>query len=144
MTDKENQRVDAFFQGYAAAFSHLDPSKVSRFWSIPAVVAGPGYVKSFVDREAFDENSRKLCAFYAAQGLAKVQARLVRCERFFDTRILAIVGYEIFDKAGLSLLKWEHLYFLEESQGELRATFALADGEIAAWQAAGHHFGSSS
>jgi hypothetical protein len=52
--------------------------------------------------------------------------------------------YELLDAAAHLITRWEHAYLIRETEAGLRPIAAIADNELAAWNARGTPLGSSS
>jgi len=131
----------AFFDGYADCFSRGDVAGVLAHWSLPAFISGPRS-GVFSDADAFLANTQALCAFYAAQGVVRADKTILDVQPQFDGVALARTGDRLSDATGKTVAEWEHVYMLRREDAGWKAFLAIADGELAAWEARGTPLGS--
>lgn len=133
-------QVDAFFQGYAAAFSALDVGRVCELWDYPAFFSYGGR-QDGLDREGFRRNTESLCEFYRRQGLARAEKQVLELTRLTPTTAAARTEDRLYDAAGALIAAWEHVYLLSDTPAGLKVCAALPDNELAAWRARGTPLG---
>jgi hypothetical protein len=127
---------EAWFAAYVAAFNRRDVAAVAALWAFPATIVARGRSVCF-DETAFRANTEKLCAFYDRQGVAEAHKAVLRAEELFLGLWLVRTADRMTDSEGAEIARWEHAYLLAESEAGLQAMVALADGEVAAWEARG-------
>jgi hypothetical protein len=132
--------VAQLFRSYSEAFARFDPVAISAHWAYPAYFCARGKRASLAAPE-FQANAEALCAFYRAQGVARVAATVAQVDWLFDGLALARVGYELADDAGTPVAAWDHIYLVSATDGGLRLAVAMPDGELDAWAARGTPLG---
>jgi hypothetical protein len=135
----------AFFDAYADCFTRGDVEGVMDRWLLPAFISGSGGKSgSFADRDQFSANTRKLCEFYAAQGVMRAEKTVLNVQELFDDVALVRTGDRLSDENDATVAEWEHVYMLRRGDSEWKVFLAVADGELDAWNAHGTPLGSRS
>ena len=133
-------QVDAFFQGYADAFSREAVDEICGLWDYPAFMSYDGR-QAVLDREQFRRNTVGLCAFYRARGLARAEKSVLELARLTPTTASVRTHDRLYDAAGALITEWEHVYLLSQTAHGLKAVVALPDNELRAWRALGTPMG---
>jgi hypothetical protein len=129
-------QVHDFFRGYVEAFVGGDIDGICARWDYPALLVFEGRQVS-LDREGFRRNAVRLCAFYAAQGLARAEKDVIGFVRLTETTAAVRTRDRLYDAAGMTIAKWEHAYLVSDTPAGLKAAVALPDGEHRAWRQRG-------
>jgi hypothetical protein len=133
-------QVQTFFKDYADAFSARSVERIQALWSFPAFMCFGGRQMA-LDSEAFRANTVKLCAFYAAQGVARADKEVLELARLTETTASARTADILRDADGNVVAEWEHVYLLVETADGIRAAAALPDNEVRAWRERGTPLG---
>ncbi len=133
-------QVDAFFQGYADAFSREDVDTICALWDYPAFMSYEGR-QAVLDRDQFRQNTFGLCAFYRAQGLVRAEKRVLELARLAQTTASVRTEDRLYNAAGELIAEWEHVYLLSATAGGIKAVAALPDNELRAWRDRGTPLG---
>ena len=124
-----SQDISIFFDVYAQAFSRADVDAIAGAWSLPAVIStaehGP---VCFADDVAFRRNTEALCAFYARQGVARAEKRVVSVQHLSAATASVVTADRLYDAEGGLVAAWKHAYVLRERAGRITAFAAVADG----------------
>ena len=131
-----------FFRSYAAAFSKGDARAITGFWAFPAFVTTPQGNAAFEDPERFEANTTALCAFYSRQGLTKVEAETVSINELHQGIALVKTHYRLYGNQDSLIVAWMHTYLIRHERDDIKLITAIADGELAAWEARGTPLGS--
>lgn len=133
-------QVNTFFQDYAAAFSRFDVDAVNDLWAYPAHIVGRGK-RAALDAEQFRLNTAGLCAFYKYQGMAKATKRVLDFTPLTPSTACVRTADQILDAEGQTIIAWEHVYLLSDTDDGIKAVTALPDNELEAWRARGTPMG---
>jgi hypothetical protein len=129
-------QVHDFFDGYVRAFVDRDIDGICARWNYPAFLAFEGRQVA-LDREAFHRNVVRLCAFYAAQGMARAEKDVVGVVPLTETTAAVRTRDRLFDAAGGLMAEWEHAYLMSDTADGIKVAAALPDGEHRAWRERG-------
>jgi hypothetical protein len=133
-------QVDAFFQGYAAAFSREDVDEICALWDYPAFMSYEGR-QAVLDKDQFRQNTFALCAFYRARGLARAEKQVLELARLTPTTASVRTEDRLYNSSGDLIAEWEHVYVLSETANGIKAVAALPDNELRAWRERGTPLG---
>lgn len=125
-----------FFEGYVQAFVNNDVDGICARWGYPAFLAFEGQQVS-LDSEAFRRNAVRLCAFYAAQGMARAEKEIIELVRLTESTAAVRTKDRLYDAAGTLIVEWEHAYLMSKTPTGFKVAAALPDGERRAWQERG-------
>lgn len=133
-------QVHDFFKDYADAFSAGAIDRIQASWAFPAFMCFGGRQMVF-DSAAFHANAVKLCAFYAAQGVARADKEVLELNRLTETTASVRTADTLRDADGGVVAEWEHVYLLVETADGIRVAAALPDNEVRAWRERGTPMG---
>jgi hypothetical protein len=133
-------QVDAFFQGYAAAFSREDVDEICALWDYPASMSYEGR-QAVLDKDQFRQNTFGVCAFCRARGLIRAEKQVLELARLTPTTASVRTEDRLYNAAGDLIAEWEHVYLLSETADGIRAVAALPDNELRAWREHGTPLG---
>ena len=143
MTDLNTKmEINAWCQSYTTAFSAYDTSGISEHWAFPAVIYTPNGPLSLTSRERFDANTEALLGFYKQHGVARAVRELVDDLPFSDNAQAITVDDRMEMADCTVIVRWKAAYVLTRTPDGLKAVFADASGELAAWKARGTPLGS--
>lgn len=125
-----------FFEGYVQAFVGNDIDGICGRWGYPAFLAFEGKQVS-LDPEAFRRNAVRLCAFYAAQGMARADKEIIGFVPLTESTAAVRTKDRLYDAGGALIVEWEHAYLMSSTPTGIKVAAALPDGERRAWQERG-------
>lgn len=133
----------AFFEAYADCFTRGDSAGVLAHWALPAFISGCGNRSGvFTEADDFVANTQKLCEFYSGQGVARADKTILGVQSPYEDVALVRTSDRLSGEDGKMIAKWEHFYMLRRHDVGWRIFLAVADGELAAWEARGTPLGS--
>jgi hypothetical protein len=133
-------QVDAFFKGYAEAFSREDVDEICALWDYPAFMSYEGR-QAVLDRDQFRKTTFALCAFYRARGLARAEKQVLELARLTPTTASVRTEDRLYNSTGELIAAWEHVYLLSDTAQGIKAVAALPDNELRAWRERGTPLG---
>jgi ketosteroid isomerase-like protein len=134
--------AQSHFDAYARAFTAKDVGAIADGWSFPCLITQQTGDFLFNDRDAFVKNTKALQGFYDRQGVALASAKVNAVGAQYDGLASVDVQYTLSDASDEPIAAWETTYILRrDADGQWRARFAIADGEVNAWAARGTPLG---
>ena len=130
--------AQSHFDAYARAFAANDVERIADMWSFPCLISQQTGDFLFRDRASFVKNTTGLQGFYDRQGVNAAGARVdaVRTPHPGITEV--DVHYTLGKSPAEQIVDWQTTYVLrQDADGQWRARFAIADGEVTAWAARG-------
>ncbi|WP_420145266.1 hypothetical protein [Sphingobium sp.] len=132
------QEIAGFFDRYVDAFICEDADAIADLWEPVGLFPSP--TGNFaMERPAFRDHVVGLLAFYRRQGVVRPVVALMDATALFPDVAQARVAYRMEGADGAVVAQWEHVYILRRSDG-WGVSLTIADGEMAAWVAAGAQF----
>jgi hypothetical protein len=132
------EEIAAFFDRYVDAFARSDADAIAELWEPVGLFPTPDGNFS-MDRATFREHCGKLLDFYQRQGVVRPEGKLISSTELFPNVAEARMAYRMLGAGGEVVAEWDHVYILRRSD-DWRVTLTIADGEVAAWIAAGAQF----
>ncbi|MEM7792786.1 MAG: hypothetical protein AAF546_15375 [Verrucomicrobiota bacterium] len=131
-----------FFELYASSFTKCDVSAISRLWHLPAFITADQRSAVFDDEQRFASNTQALCDFYQRQGVVRATKEVLATDEHYPGVVTVRTRDDLFGEDDSLVVTWEHTYMIRRIDGEWRVLIAVADGEVAAWNARGTPLGS--
>lgn len=129
--------ISTFLSHYAACFGALDIDRICDHWILPATISVGGTTTVFETRDALADNIAQLGAFYKRQGLSRAYVKVTAHSLPRPDCAFVTTRYALHGANGTPLVGWDHHYVLRRTMTDWKFVFAIADGEIEAWQERG-------
>jgi hypothetical protein len=131
-------QIDLFFGRYIDAFARRDAEALSEMWEPVGLFPSPSGNFAMA-RDAFRDHCVTLMDFYQLQGVVRPVGEVLSAELLFPDVAQARIAYRMLGQEDQPVAEWEHVYILRRRDG-WQVSLTIADGEIAAWTAAGVQF----
>jgi len=127
---------------YVRAFEAFDVPSIGAHWAFPAVILSGDHQVVLKDAGQFDANTKALVEFYRRQDVASVKRSVTGVFWLRDGTAAMTVEDRMFTSDQTALVEWQSAYVLRQQNGNWRAIFADANGEVQAWEKRGTPLGS--